>query len=186
MEQQSFQLSTNHRKNTLIYRLQKKQIYGGSINYRKIRRPLSTQKSIHVVFKINDKAYRETGGFRKETAQINRRLAKLSHKFQIKTYKHAINSNHIHLICRTKSVERFSHFLRAFTGSIALYFKIKYQVTASFWLGRPFTRLVSWGREFKNVCTYIAKNFKEVVGFVPYSPRKHSGYKFIEQWTSTA
>ena len=77
-----------------------------------------------------------------------------------------------------------SRFLRAFSGAIALYFKLKYKLT-TFWKGRPFTRIVSWGRDFKNVCAYVVKNFKEVVGFVKYSPRNTKAYSFIEQWAST-
>ena len=41
-----------------------------------------------------------------------------------------------------------------------------------FWDARPFTRIVEWGRDFKNFGFYILQNTLEATGFMPYQPRR--------------
>lgn len=185
MKQQTLQLhdQTLPRKGSLAYQITKKQIYGGSLTYRKLERPLSTNKAIHTVLRMNDIAYKKSGGFRNEAAFVNKKILTYAEKFNIKLYKHSINSNHIHIICKLNDKKDLGRFLRALSGALGLYFSIKFKIKG-LWQGRPFTRLITWGREFKAVCKYIFKNFKEVVGFVSYTPRNHN-YSFIEKWAST-
>ncbi len=42
-----------------------------------------------------------------------------------------------------------------------------------FWEFRPFSRVVNWGRDFKNCVGYLQQNFLEAFGFVHYRPRKN-------------
>ena len=46
-------------------------------------------------------------------------------------------------------------------------------VKAGFWEFRPFSRVVSWGRDFKTCVKYLNQNVLEAFGFVPYKPRKN-------------
>lgn len=40
-----------------------------------------------------------------------------------------------------------------------------------FWQTRIYSRLMSWGRDFKNVKKYILQNTLEALGILPYTPR---------------
>ncbi|MEQ1666451.1 MAG: hypothetical protein ABL927_13865, partial [Bdellovibrionales bacterium] len=40
-----------------------------------------------------------------------------------------------------------------------------------FWDQRPFTRIVEWGRDFKNACSYLMQNSLEAIGFLEYKTR---------------
>jgi hypothetical protein len=40
-----------------------------------------------------------------------------------------------------------------------------------FWDQRPFTRIVEWGRDFKNACSYLMQNTLEAIGFLEYKTR---------------
>jgi hypothetical protein len=50
-----------------------------------------------------------------------------------------------------------------------------------FWQFRPFSRVMSWGRDFKNGCKYVVQNTLEALGFIPYKPRRNH----YAQWTQT-
>ncbi len=158
-----------------------KRLYGGSLQYRKLERPLSTTKAVHLT--IRSKACKNGISLRSETSAINKHIFTFSESFGLKVYKHAINSNHIHLVIRIKDRRQYNGFIRALTGTIALKFKMKCKTT-NFWDLRPFTRLVNWGRDFQRVCNYITKNFKEAVGYLPYSPRSNI-YTFLDQFVMT-
>src|SRR5258708_5029466 len=109
MKQQRFKIEDQNlpRKGSVARKLISNGIYGGDIQYRKLKRPLSITKSIHTIFKMNDLSYKKTGGFRKETAFINRKLLEFSNKFLVECRKHSINSNHIHLLCKIDNKEDF-------------------------------------------------------------------------------
>ena len=49
-----------------------------------------------------------------------------------------------------------------------------------FWEFRPFSRIVNWGRDFKNCVQYLKKNVLEALGFVPYKPRKDYYSKWLK------
>ncbi len=52
-------------------------------------------------------------------------------------------------------------------------------VKQSFWEYRPFSRIVNWGRDFKESVEYLKQNVLEAFGFVPYKPRKN----YYAKWT---
>ncbi len=101
-------------------------------------------------------------------------------RFGLKVYQYANTGNHLHLVVRTNRRDAFRAFIRAISGIIA-------RVTTGiergallggrFWDARPFTRILEWGREYKNVCAYILQNILEVLGLVPYQPRKKSNVR---------
>lgn len=49
-----------------------------------------------------------------------------------------------------------------------------------FWEFRPFSRIVSWGRDFKNCVQYLKQNVLEAVGFAAYKPRKNYYSKWFK------
>ena len=69
------------------------------------------------------------------------------------------------------SKEYLSAFLKAVSGRIAQLVEGKAkeqnreEFKKPFWDARPFSRLLSWGKDFKNVCHYIGINAtKSVLG----------------------
>ncbi len=49
-----------------------------------------------------------------------------------------------------------------------------------FWQFRPFSRVVSWGRNFKSCARYIKQNVLEAYGFIKYEPRKN----YYSKWAA--
>ena len=47
-----------------------------------------------------------------------------------------------------------------------------YLKSEGFWEYRPFSRIVNWGRDFKNCTSYLKQNILEALGFIPYTARK--------------
>ncbi len=55
-----------------------------------------------------------------------------------------------------------------------------------FWQFRPFSRVMSWGRDFKNGCEYVAQNTLEALGFIPYKPRRNHYALWTQTWIEKA
>ena len=53
----------------------------------------------------------------------------------------------------------------------------------SFWEFRPFSRIVSWGKDYKTCAAYLRQNILEALGFVPYKARKNYYSAWLKQNT---
>jgi len=49
----------------------------------------------------------------------------------------------------------------------------------AFWQFRPFTRILHWGKDFKESCNYLIKNTLEALGFITYVERKNIYRKYL-------
>jgi REP element-mobilizing transposase RayT len=104
-------------------------------------------------------------------------------KNHVKLHAAANAGNHLHLLVQAPSREHLSNFLRAVSGRVAMVAtgarkgkklsapkasgtatQTKAVRPEGFWDQRPFTRLVSLGRDFTHVCRYIALNSTETFG----------------------
>jgi len=148
--------------------------HGGDIdkNKRKIARPFSHKHAIHVVFR----SVKARGTWSLLT-RANERLVKqllntCAGRYHIKVYRFENVGNHLHLLIQTEARQyqtakrEFQGFLRQFAGEIA--FRItgakKSTPRGGFWEKRVYSRLVTWGREFRSLCDYFTKNFFESKG----------------------
>ncbi|MBN1113804.1 MAG: transposase, partial [Oligoflexia bacterium] len=110
---------------------------------------------------------------------IINRHAKL---FDIRLYDFSINSNHIHLLLKLQYRDAYSKFIRSVSGRIARIAldaekgsaKLTEQIK-KFWDTRPFSRIVSWGRDYLNTFYYLFENSLEAGGFIKYRDRKNKG-----------
>lgn len=129
--------------------------HGGTIGVgrRKTARPLSPKCPIHLELKTRVPI------FRKNLKQYKNELQRLSKKFQIKIYGVSFNFNHVHVVIQIPSREHYVQFIRALTSKIAL---IAGQT--KLFENPPFTRLVKWGRDFKNLMNYLMLNDLESDG----------------------
>ena len=143
--------------------------HGGNINkgQRKIRRPLSSRHPIHLVLKANKQL-----NLFEEFEQIKYLINKYSWKFHIKVYDLSIQKDHIHLLIKIEERESYMKFNRSLCGVLAR------QYGKGIWKLTPFTRVMSWGKDFQAVKKYIQKNEDEIWGVKPYEkrPDRYSRY----------
>ncbi len=154
--------------------------HGGEIlkGKRKEARPFSHKHAIHLVLRST----RAKGAWsfltQKNKARIEKILEECARIYHIKVYRFVNGGNHLHLLVKTETKQytvaqkEFRSFLRRFAGEIA------FQITGAkkgeafrdpakdkgFWDRRPYSRLVTWGREFRALVKYITKNFLETFG----------------------
>ncbi len=156
-----------------------KKLYGGSLRYRKLARPIETQNGMHLILRCG--LSRQGFSLRTYVNIINAYILKFSNQFDVRVYKHSVNSNHIHILLKVSSREDFKRFIRSVSASIAVSIKAQYEYEGPFWQDRPFTRVITWGREYNGVKNYVVQNFKEATGFIKYKPRQDR-YKFLQQF----
>ncbi len=160
---------------------------------RKLKRPISCQKSLHVVLRSDKaKGYRSLNN---NTKMIHALTQKTEKHFGVKVYGFALNHNHLHLSVRGKRIIDIQNFFRVLAGHMAQQILRKFPLpqiagnapnstpdTASskskykrkFWNDLIYSRLVTWGREFRQVLAYIEKNKLEALGLLPQRTRTAS------------
>jgi len=131
---------------------------------------------------------------------INAILDKAAKKFAVSIYERAIVSNHIHLLIRAKNRTQLQNFFRVVAGHIAQEILRQFPLVREdkpsvaggasssqtlppkkthererenkFWQTRIYSRILSWGREFKTVKAYVIQNTLEALGIMPYKTRR--------------
>lgn len=121
-------------------------------------RPFRAKTPIHVVFRSEMAKGTLSMGAREHARWLRAYLPALCRSLKIELMHWSNNSNHLHLLIRAERKEMFQSFLRAFPGRIAR------QVLGAegllgngvrYWKSRPYSRIVSWGREVWNVMSYV-------------------------------
>ncbi|MEZ0390905.1 MAG: transposase [Pseudobdellovibrionaceae bacterium] len=144
--------------------------FGGELlkGKRKAKRPLSTKQPLHLILKACEKLVFPPG---------NLSLEKLIHnqarKFNVKIYELAINWSHIHTIIKIKERENYNQFIRSLCSILAAKVRAKKPHLKTLFTLRPFTRIISWGRDFKSLLNYLIINQMEARGLMS-RPKKKS------------
>ena len=138
--------------------------HGGQINQgkRKTRRPLATKQPIHLVLKCS----KEFNIFR-EFEQVKYYINKYAWKFHIRVYNLSIQKDHIHFLIKIEDRDSYKKMIRSLTGILAR----KYG--RGIWKLSPFTRVLSWGKEYKTVQRYLEQNEDEIWGVKAYKKRNY-------------
>lgn len=145
----------------------------------KTARPLSTRHAIHLVLKSKLAQGARSFLNRKNSQEIETIIRRQAELWHIRLY-HTVNvGNHLHLVLRIKpghavgasaSTQRratkrphsnFVPFIRAVTGLIARHVLGAEKGSPKdiqFWQARPFTRIISWGRDWDHIKNYMGKN----------------------------
>jgi REP element-mobilizing transposase RayT len=141
-----------------------KKEFGGSLslNKRKVERPQMRGQALHTLLRRSDVTKID---FRQHRQEIESNLKKFELRSNVKLYKFAIVSNHIHVLLMAGDRDRYNYFIRSVSGRLAQTLKIKWQL-------RPYTRIVTWGRDFKSTKNYVEQNHLEAIGAIRYQPRK--------------
>ena len=141
------------------------QVYSGK---RKTKRPLATKNPIHLVLKCN-----KSISLFHEFCEVKYYINKYSFKFHIKIYNLSVQRDHIHFLLKIENRESYMKFTRFLTGVLARkYGKDLWQLT-------PFTRVLSWGKDYEATKKYISQNEDEVWGVKPYKHRQQRYKKFV-------
>lgn len=136
--------------------------FGGSLNSKHIRRPLSRTLPMHLVLRCD---IAKSGSLLMHRLQIESYLAGFSKQFGVKIYKKAIVSNHSHIVALFQSRLQYRQFIRALTGALAKSLHIKFTL-------RPWSRLLNWGRSLQIAIRYTLQNQLEALWVIPYQPRR--------------
>lgn len=156
-----------------------KKIFGGSLlkkSHAKIARPISTKEAMHIVLRSSLAKGKYSMLEKNRARRIKETIEAQAKRFQIQIYEFANVGNHIHLLVKAYHRDLFKGFLRAIAGliaRIALGVERGKAKALKFWDQRPFTRIVSWKKDFERVKDYVVQNFDEALGFTPFKPRKH-------------
>ena len=173
------------RKDTKLWWIVKQGIYGGSLDYRKVKRPFDSKRLVHAVFKGNPGTQLR---FTKSVVSIRKLATKVAMKSQVKMKDIAVNHDHLHILIQAQKREQLTAFLKTLAAEMGkMYQRLakKYGVKrkGSLWVKRPFTRLVNWERlSREKLKKYFEKNRKEALGFIEYQPRKHRLSEFLARW----
>jgi REP element-mobilizing transposase RayT len=134
---------------------------------RECGRPLSMRDSMHFILRstLAKGEWRLTS--RRNRVAIDEILERFAEKCGVKILSYAINYNHIHLHLKLTNRRAYLKFIRAVSAAIAM--KITgmsrwNKLDIKFWDRRPFSRVVSGTRDFKNVKNYIEINQLEGLG----------------------
>lgn len=147
-----------------------KEAFGGDLlttrAERARRRPLSTKQSMHIVLRSTQA--KGEWSFRKQPQLIERLIHKYAKRYGVKVFSFANVGNHIHMHVRLGSRFTYPAFIRALTGAIALAVtganKFR-KLTRRFWDRRPFSRIVTSYRAFRNMQDYVRINKLEGDGW---------------------
>jgi hypothetical protein len=136
---------------------------GGTVGVgkRKTARILDSRKPIHFVLKSNKSIQLHL-----HSRQLRMLLFHFAKKFGVKVYKESVQKDHWHFCIKITNRTLYRSFIRALSGTIAL------KLGKGLWTQRPFSRIVTWGRDLFNVLDYILLNDCEITGIVPYAIRK--------------
>jgi REP element-mobilizing transposase RayT len=140
--------------------------FGGSLllGKRKSKRPLSIKKPIHLVLRTEEKRHKIL--FSPKDKHLLKLIRDTADRYQIKIYNFSVNWNHFHFVIKVQSREAYILFVRYLTSQIVAHLSKKYaQNLKGLFSFRPFTRIVSWGRDFRKVSQYIEANIFESFGY---------------------
>jgi REP element-mobilizing transposase RayT len=152
--------------------------HGGDVRRgkRKVARPLDTKKPLHVVLR-SSRAKRQWSMLRPSVAgRIRRDARTLARRYGLTLYRYANVGNHIHILAQARSRPALQRFLRVFAGVTARLVTgaRRGRPVGRFWDRLAYSRIVSWGREFRSVGAYVRQNEDEALGLRSRTGRKRA------------
>jgi len=136
--------------------------FGGEllVGKRKTVRPLSTKEPIELVLKSEGHNVFFPGDRRIESL-----FHKHAHKYGVKLYRVSLVWNHVHLLIKISDRDDYKAFIRTVTAAlVSLISQIRKVDFRGLFTLRPFTRIVAWGRDFRNMHEYHDLNEMEAFG----------------------
>lgn len=134
--------------------------------HRKLERPLSTKKWIHLVLKSEKAKQNMSFLMPKNKIYIESIVQKKAKKFGVVIADFANVGNHLHLKIKISSRENFQKFLKAITALIARFVTgaKRGKSFGRFWQGLAFTRVLCSNKENLILRGYFMGNREEATG----------------------
>ncbi len=143
--------------------------HGGSIRggKRKTARAIDTKSPMHIVLRSSRARGALSMLHPKKRDPVDTRAHHIARRHGVRIYRFANVGNHLHLLVKTPTRIAFQRFLRELTGVIAaLMTGATKGSPGRFWDGLAYTRIVTWGRDLKNIEQYFIKNIFEAAGLL--------------------
>lgn len=134
-----------------------KHAFGGELlknSHAKVKRPYSPKASMHIVLKAKRSCLKHYD------RRIERIIENQARRLFVRLYSLKNVGNHIHLVIKVKNKDSLSDFLRAVCGLIPRTLK-----TSKLWLQRPYSRIVSWGKDYRSTKNYMTINNYQSMGY---------------------
>lgn len=166
--------------------LKEQRSFGGATlkSHPKTQRALPLDRPIHLIMRskyaVGPRSFRQPHLAEKVFHIIKRQCE----RFNVRLYEYGNGGNHIHLMLIPRSRRGYKGFIRAISGLIAratLKAEKSRPKRLRFWDARPYSRLVTWGRDFQQLKQYLVQNTLEAFGFIEPHPRG-KGVGFDRQW----
>lgn len=142
--------------------------FGGSLlskgNPRE-KRPLSTRNPIHVTMK-SSLAQGKRSLLNPRAAKVTQStLAICARRSGVRIYRYQNVGNHLHLVIRLHRRWSWVQFSRSFASLLKQRLERLWRMPiARLFDHRPFTRIGTWGREYRRLTDYILKNLLDSIG----------------------
>ena len=149
--------------------------YGGDLlrGRRKRARPFGRRATQHLIMRSSQARGRLSMRRKSVEEAIEVLVYSAAKLFGIKVYAYANSGTHLHFLVRARDRHGLANFLRMVGGQVAelVTGARKGVPVGEFWDCIAYSRLVTWGRDFRAVRLYIEQNVVESHGLVAYRPR---------------
>jgi REP element-mobilizing transposase RayT len=125
---------------------------GGSLSLqgkRKTARALDCRKPLHFVLKS-----KKSVNLYSHRVLLRRLLFLYAKRFGVKVYKESVQKDHLHFCIKITNRQLYRGFIRSLTGVISQ------KLGQGLWILKPYSRVLTWGREFLNILDYILRYFQ--------------------------
>ncbi|MBN1113937.1 MAG: transposase [Oligoflexia bacterium] len=152
--------------------------FGGTQSHPKTARPITTKSCMHITLRSSMARGAYSFLTREYVVKIRNTINRQAVLHNIRLYNFSICSNHVHLLVKLQYRDAYSKFIRAISGIIARIVlgaekgkaRVK-ELLCRFWSGRPYSKIVTWGRQYFNTYYYVAENDLEASGLIKYRKR---------------
>lgn len=157
---------------------------GGSkmISHPKRKRPISTKHEMHLV--MSSKVARGENSMRanKNIKKVKEFVYNIAKRNNVSIIRFENMGNHLHILIKVKFHESYNRFVRGISAAISRLISGAKRGQAKtdktlFWSGRPFTRIVTWGKDRLGLLKYLNSNRIQAVGFEVFVKEHEEGYR---------
>lgn len=140
----------------------------------KFERPFSPKHAMHFILKSSIARGEYSLALPQHSHWIREYLPTLAGKMKIKLFHWANSGSHLHLVLRAKTRSDLNCFIRTLSSQIVrkvLRAEKGRPKGIKFWSHRPYSRVLTWRREFNNVIRYVERNVLEAAKKISYISR---------------
>jgi REP element-mobilizing transposase RayT len=136
--------------------------HGGDVRRgrRKLERPVSNRRPMHLT--LHSRRARGDWSMLKHRRCVREALEACARRAGVRIYDFANVGSHLHLLVRVRRRQAFQSFLRSFSGIVARIVtgarRGRPVPDGPFWSALAWSRIVTWGRQYRTVRHYIFLN----------------------------